>query len=78
MTEDQIIEMAKKARMPYFYQTWEIANLDAVKQFAALVAFTEREACAKLCEQHGYDHYCEHITDKLSKRIKARGTHEQN
>lgn len=78
MTQDEIIEIAKKARMPYFFGTWEIANLEAVKRFALLVACAEREACAKVCEQHGYDHYCEHITDKLSKKIQARGTHEQN
>jgi hypothetical protein len=33
----------------------------------------EREACANLCEQHGYDHYCGNVTDKLAETIRARG-----
>jgi hypothetical protein len=33
----------------------------------------EREACANLCEQHGYDHYCGNVTDKLAEIIRARG-----
>jgi len=32
----------------------------------------EREACAKVCEQHGYDHYCGNVTDKLAETIRAR------
>jgi hypothetical protein len=38
MTREDIIRMARKARMPYFYGTWEIANLDGLERFAALVA----------------------------------------
>ena len=34
----------------------------------------EREACAKLCEQHGYDHYCGNVTDKIAETIRARET----
>jgi hypothetical protein len=33
----------------------------------------EREACAKLCEQHGYEHYCGNVTDKLAETIQNRG-----
>jgi hypothetical protein len=33
----------------------------------------EREACAKACEQHGYEHYCGNVTDKLAETIRARG-----
>jgi hypothetical protein len=47
---EDIIRMAKEARMPYFYGTWEIANLDSLERFAALVAAHEREECAKLCD----------------------------
>jgi hypothetical protein len=40
----------------------------------------EREACAKVCEKHGYDHYCGNVTDKIAETIRARGqtscTHE--
>jgi len=43
MTREDIIRMARKARMPYFYGTWEIANVDGLERFAALVAAHERE-----------------------------------
>jgi len=43
MNRDDIIRMAREARMPYFYGTWEIANLDGLERFAALVAAHERE-----------------------------------
>ena len=33
----------------------------------------EREACAKICEKHGYDHYCGNVTDKIAETIRARG-----
>ena len=46
MTQDEIIEMAREARLP---------NSDLyhgnLKTFANLVAAKEREACAKVCEQ---------------------------
>jgi hypothetical protein len=35
---EDIIKMARKAGMPYFYGTWEIANLDGLERFAKLVA----------------------------------------
>jgi len=44
-----------------------------IEHFAALVASAEREACANLCEQHGYEHYCGNVTDKLAETIRARG-----
>ena len=43
MTRDDIIRMAREARMPYFFGTWEIANLDGLERFAALVAAYERQ-----------------------------------
>jgi hypothetical protein len=50
INRSDIIRMAREARMPYFYGTWEIANLDGLERFAALVAAHEREECAKVCE----------------------------
>ena len=51
MTRDDIIRMAREARMPYFFGTWEIANLDGLERFAALVAAHEREKCAETVEK---------------------------
>jgi len=49
MDREDIIRMAKEARMPYFYGTWEIVNVDGLERFAALVAAHEREECVKVC-----------------------------
>jgi len=54
MDKEDIIRMAREARMPYFYGTWEIANLDGLERFAALVAAHEREECAKLADSLGW------------------------
>ena len=52
MTRDEIIKLAKDARLcdpsPYI-APWP-NQLDAWERFAALVAAAEREACAKVCE----------------------------
>ena len=52
-----IMDMAREAQLPYFYQTGEIANLKQLEAFAAMVREDEREACAKLaaktvCDVH--------------------------
>jgi hypothetical protein len=55
MTQDEIIDMAKKAGMvPFelfggirFIEVW----LPEIEAFAKLVAEAEREACAKVCEE---------------------------
>ena len=46
---------------------------EQLQAFAKLVSEHEREACANLCEQHGYEHYCGNVTDKLAETIRARG-----
>jgi hypothetical protein len=57
MTQDEIIEMAKKAgfleHKDQFYTNHEYGDckLELVA-FAKLVAAKEREACAKVCEEH--------------------------
>ena len=59
MTNDEIIEMAREAGLSvtapswgysedYYFQGYE----DKLKAFAKLVAEKEREACAKVCEEH--------------------------
>ena len=42
MTREDIIRMARKSGMPYFYGTWEIANLDSLVKFAELIV---KECC---------------------------------
>ena len=42
-------------------------------EYERSIAAQEREACAKVCEQHGYDHYCGNVTDKIAETIRARG-----
>ena len=62
MTEDDIMLMAQKAgpltQGPF--KEW-------CKRFAALVAAHEREACAKVCEEHT-------MPSELANAIRARGT----
>jgi L-rhamnose isomerase len=60
MTQDEIIEMAKKAGFPFnkydLLQGDDEGEIDAhemFEAFAKLVAAKEREACAKVCEEEG-------------------------
>ena len=65
MTQDEIIEMAKKCG-------WDnpATNMMPLYEFAKLVAQHEREACAKVCEEQ-YEYYGhDHI---FAKAIRARG-----
>ena len=78
MTREDVIRMALEAELIYDEECtspWvEETNLTPfLERFAALVASAEREACADLCEQHGYEHYCGNVTDKLAETIRARG-----
>ena len=64
MTQDEIIEMAKKCG-------WNnpANNMAPLYEFAKLVAQHEREACAKIC-----DEFCYGSTKILvEKAIRARG-----
>jgi len=47
MTQDEIIEMARQARL---FTHKEVQP--EIVAFAKLVAIKEREACAKICEKH--------------------------
>jgi hypothetical protein len=52
MTQNEIIEMAKEARI-HRDDSWRFEMLqekNALEVFAKLVAAEEREACAKVCE----------------------------
>jgi hypothetical protein len=69
MTRDDIIKMAKQAKLPYEYDTGRLLHLKELERFAALVAAHEREACAKLFdgEVWAYDYR------EIAAAIRARG-----
>jgi len=54
------------------YKSWHCSTQHLMALVERVVA-EEREACAKVCEQHGYEHYCGNVTDKLAETIRARG-----
>jgi len=56
MTDEQIIEMAKEAKLPHYWETGDIVCFDQVRHFAKLVAQHEREACAKEADKRLYDY----------------------
>lgn len=47
MTPDDIIKMAKQAKLPHEYDTGRVVYLTELERFAALVAAAEREAIAQ-------------------------------
>ena len=79
MTKEEIIEMANKASKEWlkeFPTPLETANRVPERYleiFAKLVAEKEREACADLCEQYGFDNHCGTTTDVIADAIRARG-----
>ena len=72
MTKEEIIKLAKQAGFEEHQAKFDTR----FEPFAKLVAEKELEACAKVCEQHGFDHYCGNVTDKIAKTIRARGNHD--
>ena len=75
MNKEEIIEMARQADIDH-HRLWNDDGTNRLETFAKLVAEKELEACAKVCEQHGFDHYCGNVTDKIAKTIRARGNHD--
>ena len=72
MNREDIIRIAKEARMPYFYGTWEIANVDGLERFAALVAAHEREACRLIVlDNSDAEGIC--CTDDVLESFRQRG-----
>ena len=72
MNREDIIRMAQEAQMPFYWRTGEITYLDKLERFAALVAFTERDACAELFDERYKDigWYDPGVPDEI---IRARG-----
>ena len=74
MTKDDIIKLAREAGFekvvaihPDGAKTVTVAPVPELLAFANLVAAAEREACAKVCEEHT-------IPSELANAIRARGT----
>jgi len=87
MTRDDIIRLAHKAGLHLATDVnWmPIIGLDYAEKFAALVAAAEREACAKVCDEHAKRNYNwasenadtyhaqAHWAGRIAKAIRARG-----
>ena len=74
MTKDDIIKLAREAGFekvvaihPDGAKTVTVAPVPELLAFANLVAAAEREACAKVCEEHT-------IPSELANAIRERGT----
>ena len=52
MTRDEIIRMARVAGCHDNGEEFRFVELRYLERFAALVAAAEREACARVCEEH--------------------------
>ena len=64
-TQDEIIRMALESGFEGLLdKAWGIEQLE---RFAALVAANEREACAKVCDEHGF------YGEAPARDIRARG-----
>ena len=70
MTRDDIIRMAVKCQL---INAGNRAGLymDALAEFAELVAAEEREACASMCEQISDDEY--YMGRQYADMLRARG-----
>ena len=56
----EIMEMAREAQLPYFYQTGDVANLKQLERFAAMVRHDERARCiSHVYGQAGSDNVAE-------------------
>ena len=78
MTQDEIIEMARRAGFdPHDMSSDFTCNLKDINSFAKLVAQHEREACAKVCETYdqreSFNDEDMAVADSCAKAIRARG-----
>jgi len=69
MTEKEIVRLAEESEL-WAHKDREYA---AIERFANLVAEAEREACAKVCEEPGWN-----AANWCAKAIRARGLQDMN
>lgn len=67
MKTEDIIRMAREAGI-YKELVWDDVCHERVERFASLVAAAEREACARVCEEPGWN-----AANWCAKAIRARG-----
>ena len=70
MTQDEIIEMAKKTKMPFYWGIGEIANLDKLEAFAKLVAAKKQEDIIQIIKETPFSNW---FQSDVIEAIKARG-----
>jgi len=77
MTKEEIIEMARQAG--FLDYELDDGTTDAFDKryeaFAVLVAFAEREACAKVCDGYSDGRHA-NMADLCAEAIRARGEQE--
>jgi hypothetical protein len=70
MNQSEIIEMAKKTQMPFYWRTGEITYLDRLEHFAKLVAAKEREYIIQIIKETPYSNW---FQADVIEAIRARG-----
>jgi len=69
MTKQDIIRMAQEAGWDAHHAEFDTR----IQNFAALVAFAEREACANICETLELPEWPDKVRQPLAQAIRARG-----
>lgn len=71
MNRDDIIRMAIEAGLGPFEMNCALAHVEDLERFFHLAQAAEREACAKVCEEPGWN-----AANWCAKAIRARGAHQ--
>jgi len=73
MTQNEIIEMTKQAKLGFLLESGFMCHQE-VKAFAKLIAEKEREACAKYVEECSLpDAYSQECLPDIANEIRTRG-----
>jgi len=73
MTQDEIIEKARQAGAHDNGYEVRFVEPKYLERFAKLIAESEREACAKVCEDYGRAEEMQAIGNDFAQAIRARG-----
>jgi hypothetical protein len=72
MTKDEIIEMARKAGVRDDEHIFEFSQYKYLEVFVKLVAEKEREACATICEQHGFSDAANDLREMFARKAQEK------